>query len=71
MKTKTVNFLGTRRMPDVMPHGLGKSVPVRTSKCAKLINIGARVEVVMAKETMEKLGTHKLNSMSLIFVGLV
>jgi hypothetical protein len=51
--------VGTRVMRDLKP------------KCARLINIGAKLEVVMARDVVEELGTYKLNSMNLILVGLV
>jgi hypothetical protein len=40
-------------------------------KCARLINIAAKLEVVMARDMMERLGIYKLNAMNLVFVGLV
>jgi hypothetical protein len=40
-------------------------------KNAKLINIGAKMEVVMALDVMERLGIYKLNAMNLILVGLI
>ena len=48
-----------------------KPVKDNKPKLARLINIGAKFEVVMHREMMDRLGIRGLNKLSLIFVGMV
>ena len=48
-----------------------KPAKIAKPKCARLINIGALLEVVMHREMVDRLGTQGLNKLNLILVGNV